>query len=173
MPFEVIKKTDNSLYSVRFPTEDILQIIKNLHSNKAHGHDEISIRMLKICGSSVCRPLQIIYKSCLDRGKFPQEWKKANVVPVHKKNDKQLVKNYRPISLLPICGKIFERILYNSLFNFLYQNDLVSPAQSGFKPGDSCIDQLLSITHKIYHSMDEGYDIRGVFLDILKSFDKV
>ena len=121
---------------------------------------------------SVCRPLQIIYKSCLDKGKFPQEWKKANVVPVHKKNDKQLVKNYRPISLLPICGKIFERILYNSLFDFLNQNDLISPAQSGFKPGDSCINQLLSITHEIYHSMDEEYKIRGVFLDISKVFDK-
>ena len=65
---------------------------------------------MKIYDSSVCRPLQIIYKSCLDRGKLPQEWKKANVVPVHKKNDKQLVKNYRPNSLLPICGKIFERV---------------------------------------------------------------
>ena len=141
--------------------------------HKAHGHDEISIRILKICGSSVCRPLQIIYKSCLDRGTFPQEWKKANVVLVHKKKDEQLVKNYRPISLLPMCGKIFERILYNSLFNFLNQNDLISPAQSGFKPGDSCINQLLSITHEIYHSMDEGYEIRGVFLDISKAFDKV
>ena len=128
--------------------------------------------MLKICGSSVCRPLQIIYESCLDREKFPQEWKKANV-PVHKKNDKQLVKNYRPISLLPTCGKIFERILYNSFFNFLNQNDLISPAQPGFKPGDSWINQLLSITHEIYHSMDEGYEIRGVFLDISKAFDKV
>ena len=173
LPCEIIKKTNNSLYSVRFSTEDILQIINNLDSNKAHGHDEISIRMLKICGSSVCRPLQIIYKSSLDRGKFPQEWKKANVVPVHKKNDKQLVKNYRPISLLPIRGKNFERILYNSLFNFLNQNDLISPAQSGFKPRDSCINQLLSITHEIYHSMDEGYEIRGVFLDISKAFDKV
>ena len=115
--------------------------------------------MLKICGSSACKPLQIIDKSCLDREKFPQESKKANIVPVHKKNDKQLLKNYRPISLLPICGKIFERILYNSLFDFLNQNDLISPAQSGFKPGDSCINQLLSITHEIYHSMDEGYEI--------------
>ena len=129
--------------------------------------------MLKICGSSVYRLLQIIYKSCLDRGKLPQEWKKANVVPVHKKNDKELVKNYRPISLVPICGKIFERILNNSLFDFLNQNDLISPAQSGLKPGDSCINQLLSITHEIYHSMDEGYEIRGVFLDISKAFNKV
>ena len=129
--------------------------------------------MLKICGFSVCRLLQIIYKSCLDRGKFPQEWKKANVVPVHKKNDKQLVKNYHPISLLPICGKTFESILYKSLFNFLNQNDLISPAQSGFKSGDSCINQLLSITHEICDSIDEGYEIRGVFPDISKAFHKV
>ena len=169
MPSKIIKKTDNSLYSVKFSTQNIFQIINKLDCNKVHGHDEISIRMLKICGSSVCRPLQIIYNSCLDRGKFPQEWKKANVVPVHKINDKQLLKSYRPISLLPICGKIFERILYNSLFNFPNQNDLISPAQSGFKPGDSCINQLLSITHEIYHSMDEGYEIRSVFLDMIKS----
>ena len=104
---KIIKKTENSLYSLKFSTENILQIINKLDSNKAHGHDEISIRMFKIYGSSVRRPLQIIYKYCLNRGKFPQEWKKANVIPVHKKNDKQLVKNYRPISLLPICGKIF------------------------------------------------------------------
>ena len=166
-------KTDNSLYSVKFSTENILQIINKLDSNKAHGHIEFSIRMLKICGFSICRSLQIIYKSCLDKGKFPLEWKNANVAPVHKKNDKQLVKNYCPVSLLPMCGKIFERILYNSLFDFLNQNDLISPAQSGFKPGDSCINQLLSITHEIYHSMDEGYEIRGVFLDISKAFDKV
>ena len=83
LPSEIIKKMDNSLYSVRFSTEDILQIINNLDSNKAHGHNEISTTMLKICGSFICRHLQIIYKSCLDKGKFPQEWKKANVVPVH------------------------------------------------------------------------------------------
>ena len=92
-------------------------------------------------------------------GKFPQEWKKVNVVPVLKKNDKKLVKNYSPISLLPICGESFKRILYNSVFHFLNQNDLISPAQSGFKPGNSCINKLLSITHEIYHSMDQGYEI--------------
>ena len=129
--------------------------------------------MLKICGSSVCRSSQSIYMSCLDQGKFPQEWRKANIVPVHEKNDAELVKNYRSISLLPICGKIFEHILYSSLFNFLNHNDLISPAQSGLKPGDSCINQVLSITHEIYYSMDEGCEIRGVFLDISKAFDTV
>ena len=142
---EIIKKMDNSLYSVRFSMTDISQIKNNLDSNKDHGHDEISIRLLNICGSSVCRTLQIIYKSCLDKGNFLQEWKKANVFPLHKKNDKQLVKNYRPTSVLPICGNIFERILYNSLLNFLNQNDLISPAQSEFKSSEFCI----KLTHEI------------------------
>ena len=83
MPSELIKKTNYSLYFVRFSTEDILKIINSLDSSKAHGHDAISIRMLRICGSSVCRPLQIIYKSFLNRRKLPQERKKANVVPIH------------------------------------------------------------------------------------------
>ena len=76
----------------------------------------ISIRMLKLCGKSICKPLDLIFQSCIKQGKFPAEWKKANVAPVHKKGDKRILKNYRPVSLLPICGKIFERLIYYNLF---------------------------------------------------------
>ena len=65
------------------------------------------------------------------------------------KGDKQDLKNYRPVSLLPFCGKIFERLIFNEMFSFLLANNLLTPNQSGFKPGDSCINQLLSITHEI------------------------
>ena len=83
------------------------------------------------------------------------------------------MENYRPVSLLPICGKIFERLIYNSLFEFFISNKLISSNQSGFKPGDSCINQLLSITHEIYKSFDDRYEVRGIFIDISKAFDKV
>ena len=106
-------------------------------------------------------------------GIFPSDWKKGSIVSVHKKNDKQCLNNYRPISLLPICSKIFERLIFNEMFEFFIENDLISQHQSGFKPGDSCINQLLSITHEIYQSFDEGFDVRSVFLDISKAFDKV
>ena len=129
--------------------------------------------MLKICGVSVCKHLETILRFCLDHGKFPEEWKKAIVVPVFKKGDKQCVKNYRPVSLLPICSKIFERIIYNNTYNYLIDNNLISQNQSGFKRGDSCINQLISITHDILNSLDEGLEVRGVFLDISKAFDKV
>ena len=133
----------------------------------------MSIRMLKICVDSINKLLGLIFRACLEHGIFSQIWKKANVVPIHKKNDKQSIRNYRPVSLLPICGNIFERLLYNNMFSFLIENDLVSENQSGFKPGDSCINQLLSITHEIYKSFDDKWEVRGVFLDISKVFDKV
>ena len=80
-----------------------------------------------------------MFNTCLSTGKFPLEWKKANIVPIHKKGDKQAVINYRSLSLLPICRKIFERLLYNKMLNFFLKKDLISPKHSGFRPGDSCI----------------------------------
>ena len=86
-----------------------------------------------------------------------------------------LVKNYRPISLLPIFGKMFERVIYNSLFNYFQSNRLFTPSQSGFLPGDSYIAESLSIILEIQTAFDENptIDVRGVLLDISKTFDKV
>ena len=100
------------------------------------------------------------------------EWKRANVVPVHKKDDKQILKNYRPISLLPIAAKIFER-LYVRMFEFFIENNLTSKSQSGFRPVDSCINQLLSKAHEIYQSFDDRLKVRAIFLDTSQAFDPV
>ena len=119
-------------------------------------------------------PLKLIFKASIQEGVFPDCWKKANVVPIHKKESKNLLKNFRPISLLPIFGKIFERIIFKELFNHFHQNHLFTKCQSGFLPGDSCISQLLSIVHEIkfFFYFDPTVDISGVFLDISKAFDK-
>ena len=109
----------------------------------------ISICMIKLCGISICKPVEIIFQNCLRSGKFPSEWKKGNDVPKFKKGDKHCIKNYRPVSLLPICGKVFERLLYNNMFSFFSENDLISPKHSEFRPGDSCTNQLLSQAHEI------------------------
>ena len=96
-----------------------------------------------------------------------------NVVPVHKKGEKLILKNYRPISLLPIDGKISEILLYDRIFEFFIENNLISKNQSGFRSGDSFIDQLLSITQEIDQPFDDNLEIRPVFLDISKAFDEV
>ena len=123
--------------------------------------------------NSICKPHSIIFNDCLNEGKFPQEWKKGNVVPVHKKDNKQGLKNYRPISFFSIYKKFFERLIYNEVFTFFTENNLISPNQSGYRSGDFCVNQLLPITQEIYKSFDEELKVRGVFLDISKAFDKV
>ena len=88
---------------------------------------------------------KMIFDSSMKHGSFPEAWKRANVVPIHKKNSKNLKINYRPISLFPIFGKIFEKLIFDSLYEHLNVNSLLNPNQSGFRPGDSTIDQLISI----------------------------
>ena len=98
------QKTRESLTAIDFSNNDILKIIRNLDPNKAHGHDVISIRMVKICDDFICKPLKLMFQSCSESDKFTSKWKKAIVVPIHKRGDKQILKNCRPISLL-ITGK--------------------------------------------------------------------
>ena len=93
--------------------------------------------MIKLCGDKLAVPLKIIFDNILITGIFPNQWKEANVTPVHKKNDKQVVTNYRPISLLPILSKVYEKIIFKNLYNYLMANKFISNNQSGFRPGDS------------------------------------
>ena len=95
--------------------------------------------MIQICIEVITIPLKLIFDQSLKKGKFPEIWKVANVVPVHKKEDKCFVKNHLPISLLPIFRNFFERVIYNSLFSYILHNKLFTLSQSGFLPGDSCI----------------------------------
>ena len=116
LPSSLDLETEARLTSINFSDNDILKIIRSLDINKAHGHDDISVRMVKICDDSMKKPLSIIYKNCIKTGMYPNVWKKSNIVPVHKKGDKQIANNYRPVSLLSIFGKVFEKIFFNSIF---------------------------------------------------------
>ena len=92
-----------------------------------------------------------------------------------RRNEKNVKSNYRPISLLPIFGKMFEKLVYDSLYSHLVFCNLLNPNQSGFRPGDSTVNQLISITHTIFKAFDcnPSLDVRSVYLDISKAFDKV
>ena len=128
-----------------------------------------------MCNKTLFYPLKFIFKASIPEVVFLDCWKKANVEPIHKKEIKNLLKSYRPIRLLSIFGKIYERIIFKELFKYFYQNQLFTKFRSGFLHDDSCILQLLSIVHKINSSFDcdPTIDVSGVFLDISKAFDKV
>ena len=107
--------------------------------------------------------MESIFRSFLENGEFPTLRKKVNGVPAHKKGDNQNLKNYLLISLLPVAGKIFiEKILENNMYKFFAKKNLISPNQSGFKPGNSYINQLLSISDETYKSFDD--EVPGIFL---------
>ena len=163
--------TDLRLDIINFDEAKVLALIRSLNVNKAHGWDEISIRMIKICDESLVKPLMKIFNLSLASHRYPDSWKKGNIVPVYKnKGDKSVVKNYRPVSLLPIFGKIFEKCIFDVIYSYMEGNGLFSTCQSGFRKGDSCISQLLSITHEIFKGFDvcPTLDTRGIFLDISK-----
>ena len=77
--------------------------------------------MSKVCTNSVALLLTLIFQNSVAAGRFPTQWKRANIVPLHKKNDKEIISNYRPVSLLPICSKIFEKLTFNKLFKFFLE----------------------------------------------------
>ena len=79
--------------------------------------------MIKLCGKTIVYPLKLIFEASLQSGEFPDYWNKAKVVPIHRKESKNLLKNYRPISLLPIFRKIFERVMFKDLFNCFHKNE--------------------------------------------------
>ena len=100
-------------------------------------------------------------------------WKEANVTPIFKKDDPSIASNYRPISLLSAVAKVLEKIVHKHLFNFVRDHDLLSALQSGFIPGDSTVNQLIDIYNTFCKSLDEGKEVRAVFCDISKAFDRV
>ena len=100
--------------------------MKNLDPNKSHGWNNLSVRMIKICSKSITNPLKLMFEASFQERTFPSCWKKADVAPVHKNEGKNLLKNYKPISLLSIFGKIFERILFKDLFTYFHKNQFLT-----------------------------------------------
>lgn len=167
--------TDKRIDRINITNDEIISLVRHLNPNKATGPDGISGQMLLLCDDSVVLPLKIIFENILLTSTYPDMWELANVTPIFKKGDKQLIKNYRPISLLPICGKIFEKIIFKNLYSYLNENNLITRNQSGFRPGDSTSNQLLYLVDEIHQAFEnpKSLEVRAVFLDISKAFDKV
>ena len=119
--------TSSRLCTLNFNEGETIKIIKNLNVQKAYGHDDVSIRMITICNKSILKPLIPLFRNLTKSFYYPDICKISNIEPVHKNNDKRLVNNYRPISLLLIFGKLFEKIIFNRICNLLLEEKPVKP----------------------------------------------
>ena len=153
--------------------DEIKDVLLNLKLGKAVGNDKISHNMLKHTASTVCKPLEIIFNCSLQTGRFPDMWKSAIIIALFKKGIKSNPTNYRPISLLSCVGKMFERVIFEYIHNFLIDNSLIYKYLSGFMHKHSTVHQLIEIYHNICLALENHEIICSVFCDISKAFDRV
>ena len=144
-----------------------------LDISKANGPDNISNKILKKISTSLAPPLTKLCNLSLTSGIFPDHWKEAHVSPIFKKNDRQNKNNFRPISLLSNLAKILERLVFNILYKYCIENNLLTWRNSGYKHLDSTVNQLVLLCHKIYEAMANGQDVCFVSLDASAAFDRV
>ena len=166
-------EADERLANITFFPSDIHTILTNLDVNKATGPDKIRNFLLKNVADYISEPLCKIFNYSIQNSTFPSMWKKSSVIPIHKKNDTKDKQNYRPVSSLCNVSKVFERLIYDKLYTFLISNNLLTDKNSGFRSGDGTLYQLLAMSHELHEALDNGHDMRIVFMDMSKAFDKV
>lgn len=161
------------LDNIDITEQDVSDAISTLDTSKASGPDLINGKLLKEGKHQLAGPLCKLFNKSLQNQSYPETWKLANVIPIFKKDDPSAVSNYRPISLISIMGKVMEKCIYKYVYNFLRDKSFFTEHQSGFRSGDSAINQLLTITNDIGKALDSGKEVQVIFLDISKAFDRV
>ena len=152
---------------------EISNIIISIQLSKASGPNSIHTKLLKDCIHIFSFILSILINKSFSEGSFPDFLKLANVIPIFKKNDKNICSNYRPISLLSNIGKIYERVFHTQLYNFFDDNNLFYQQQFGFRKKHSTEHALLSIVENVRNNMRNKTFSCGTFIDLEKAFDTV
>jgi hypothetical protein len=172
-PLPEMPETEEGLKKVSIPYLTVRDTLRNLNPNKSSGPDRISTHMRKETADVIADPLCRIFNYSLARGELPNRWKNANVVPIHKKGPKEEVSNYRPVSLLPVAGKVFERCIHTEVIDYMLTENKLSGLQGAFIPGRSTTGQILELYNFTVNEMDKGKSCRMIFCDVSKAFDKV
>ena len=166
-----IDDLDNPNYDLNISPSDVFKILKKINPHKATGPDGIDGHVLKRCCGTLHIPLAIIFNQSYQSGQVPQEWRNANVVPIHKKKDKSNVENYRPISLTCLVMKVFEKIIRSKLLMLCHNK--ITEKQHGFLPSKSCNTQMLYYTTELSLNLNSGLQSDVIYFDFAKAFDSV
>ena len=164
---------ERCLSSLVLSPDEVKLILKSLPVGKATGPDGLSNRILSVLADELSVPVCALFNQSLKHGTVPECFKETHVCPILKGGDPAVPSNYRPISHLSNLDKALERLVFKYLYNHLLDNNILTSFQSGFRPGDSTVNQLTYLYDTFCHALDSGKEIRVVFCDISKAFDRV
>ena len=161
--------TNNHCFHVS--SECVGSVLRAINPGKACGPDNISARVIRECADELTVPVTKLCKLSLIQGVFPRQWKRANIVPLHKKGSKSSPLNYRSVSLLPLFGKVLERVVFSALYQHV--QPALSDRQHGFMPGRSCASNLLTMLHTAWSNISAGSQTDVIYTDYSSAFQSV
>lgn len=173
LPQTHVRQNFNSMFITELNEKEVFDIIISCSKKKSSGNDDIPCYLLKEVAEHITVPLTYLLNLSLLNGYFPDELKTAVVVPIFKKDDPCNIKNYRPIALLSVFSKIFERAFHNKLISFLETQKLMSTRQFGFTKGRSTQEAILSFYEKILDNLNSNLKSCGIFYDLSRAFDTI
>ena len=171
-PMSYVDSIEHSIVITDISCYEVKQVISSLKNSSA-GWDELPTFVANKCVDGFIEPLTYLINSSIKEGVFPNELKLARVVPIFKAGDKTKLTNYRPISVLSFFSKVFERIMYNHLLDFIDKNHVIYQHQYGFRRKHSTQQAIITLVDRITNSLDKGDIVISVFLDLKKAFDTV
>ncbi|KAG8319844.1 hypothetical protein J6590_108404 [Homalodisca vitripennis] len=171
--FPLVRSYLQSFFIEPTDLNEIIHAVKNLKNKKSTGFDKISVELLKFIIDEIAPILVYLINISFSTGIFPEMLKLSSVVPILKKNNSFQLDNIRPISLLSVFSKLFEKIMVKRLLKYLDNLNFFSKRQFGFVKGKSTEDALTYITENIYSSLNSRLKCTGLFIDFKKAFDLV
>ena len=173
LDYLTIQNHEHSFQFQETNTSAVFSLLSKLCKSKATGLDRISAKLLRVFPDLIAESLCAIFNRSINTGIFPTDWKCSKVIPLFKKGERRDLNNYRPISIIPVVAKVFERIIYNQVYAFLKDNNLLTSSQSGFRSLHSTVTALLEATNCWAYNIDSGNVNSVIFLDLKKAFDTV
>lgn len=163
----------NSFVLLPVNEQEVKSVINSLKSSSSFGWDGISSNSLKILVSAITRPITLLCNLCFTHGVFPDLFKKSIIIPIYKSGEKNILSNYRPISLLPTLAKVIEKLLNSRLKSYIEKYKILAKNQYGFRSNRSTSDAITKLLSFITKHLDESEKVTGIFLDLEKAFDTV